>query len=209
MRNFDLCSLVIMAAVISFLGFVTENLWLCVRKGYIDNRNMYFPFLAGYGVLVEEIYMLIGSPSLMINDNKLGLTPRGCYIVYFLSAAVLVSIGEIILGTAVEKLFGFEYWNYEKIPMHITKYTSVPTSLGFAFIITFFTDKCFMPIMDRINNIDHESARTAAWVLGIVMAGDFIISFGKMYRTGKLNENWRIEVPALYDEFHKPKRNRG
>ena len=30
----------IMAAVVSFLGFVVENIWLAMTKGYINNRNM-------------------------------------------------------------------------------------------------------------------------------------------------------------------------
>ena len=35
----------IMAAVVSFLGFVVENIWLAMTKGYINNRNMNAPFL--------------------------------------------------------------------------------------------------------------------------------------------------------------------
>ena len=42
----------IMAAVVSFLGFVVENIWLAMTKGYINNRNMNAPFLLGYGLLI-------------------------------------------------------------------------------------------------------------------------------------------------------------
>ena len=49
---YDIYSLGIMVAVISFLGFCLENLWLAATKGFIDNRNMHLPFLMGYGVFV-------------------------------------------------------------------------------------------------------------------------------------------------------------
>ena len=60
--RYDVYSMVLMAAFISLLGFILENLWLAVRKGYIDNRNMSLPFLLGYGVLVSGIYYTIGTP---------------------------------------------------------------------------------------------------------------------------------------------------
>lgn len=46
----------IMAAVVSFLGFVVENIWLAMTKGYINNRNMNAPFLQGYG-LADSVYV--------------------------------------------------------------------------------------------------------------------------------------------------------
>lgn len=203
---YDLC---LMVAVISFLGFVLENVWLSVRKGYMDNRNMTFPFLLGYGILVVGIYIIIGTPEEIYASGRLNLSVTGCYIVYFLTAAVVVSVGEIALGTFVEKVFGFEYWNYEKLPMHITKYTSIPTSLGFAFIITFFMGKCFAPIMTVIMSLNESDAHTAAVVLSSALVGDFVISFGKMYKNGMLNERWRINVSFLHDSYEKIKESAG
>lgn len=203
---YDLC---LMVAVISFLGFALENIWLSIRKGYMDNRNMTFPFLLGYGLLVVGIYIIIGTPEEIYISGKLNLSLSGCYIVYFLTAAVVVSVGEVMLGTFVEKVFGFEYWNYEKIPMHITKYTSIPTSLGFAFIITFFMGKCFAPIMNVIGSFNEKGAHSAAVVLTVAMVGDFIVSFGKMYKNGMLNERWRINVPLLHDSVEKIKESVG
>ncbi len=197
--KYDIYSMVLMAVVISFLGFVVENIWLAVRKGYMDNRNMTLPFLMGYGVMVTGLYVVIGTPEELHIASAAGLSLTGRYIVYFLSAAFYVSIGEIALGTAVEKIFGFEYWNYESLPMHITKYTSVPTSLGFGFIITLFMGKCFTPIMTAVASLDPEDVRSTSVMLLVAMTSDFIISFGRMYKTRRLNIRWTVKVPILHE----------
>ena len=54
----DVYVLGMMVALISFLGFLVENLWLALTKGYINNRNMNAPFLLGYGMLVVAMYFL-------------------------------------------------------------------------------------------------------------------------------------------------------
>ena len=60
--NYSVGAMLIMTAFISFLGFALENIWLSVRKGYMDNRNMFAPFLRGYGVAVMGFYLLLGTP---------------------------------------------------------------------------------------------------------------------------------------------------
>lgn len=50
--TYGLYQILIMTALVSFLGWCLENLWLLFRKGYADNRNMTFPFLLGYGAAI-------------------------------------------------------------------------------------------------------------------------------------------------------------
>ncbi len=198
--EYDLYSMGIMVGVISFLGFVLENLWLLFTKGYINNRNMTAPFLLGYGLLVVAIYILIGIPSktaiLAISDKK--ISKKLNIALYFVICMLIVSVGEILLGNIVEKLCGIEYWNYSRLPMHIGKYTSIPTSIGFAAIITFFMDNCFVPIMTAISNIPHDARRIIAIVLIIVMTLDFIQSFRMMVITRDFNCRWQIPVHSSH-----------
>ena len=197
--EYDLYSMGIMVGVISFLGFVLENLWLLVTKGYINNRNMTAPFLLGYGLLVVAIYVLLGIPSktaiLAISDKR--ISKKLNVALYFLICMIIVSIGEILLGNIVEKLCGIEYWNYSRLPMHIGKYTSIPTSIGFAVIITFFMDNCFVPIMTTISNIPYDARRIIAIALIIVMTLDFIQSFRVMVMTRDFNCMWQIPVHSI------------
>ena len=197
--EYSIASLIIMVAVISFLGFMLENTWLVLTKGFFDNRNMTFPFLLGYGLLVVGMYMIVGTPEkLCILGAHVSYRTAGQkYLIYFVLSFLIVTIGEIILGHFVEKVFGFEYWNYTRLPLHITKYTSIPTSIGFALIITAFMGKCFAPIMTVINNISEHTMNAAAVVLAVVMTSDFIFSFAKMYKNHSLNVIWKKQVSEI------------
>ncbi|MCM1578627.1 MAG: putative ABC transporter permease [Ruminococcus sp.] len=191
-------SVCIMAGIISFLGFCLENVWLAVTKGYMDNRGMKHPFLLGYGGLVLGMYMLLGTPEEMalLGIYKLTSPGKKMKMCYFLAAAMIVSIGEIILGYAVKLTCGMDYWNYTWIPLHITPYTSIPTSTGFGLIITGFMDCVFTPLMGAIEMIPDNLAKGATVVLRGVMIPDFIRAFKVMKETGKPMEKWRLELPA-------------
>lgn len=199
MITYSLTSIGIMAAVISFLGFILENVWLAFTKGYIDNRNMTMPFLYGYGMAVISIYAIFGTPQAMVLAGKLPVKEHSV-LIYFVAVFFAVSIGEIALGYAVEKLCGFEYWNYTRLPLHVTKYTSVFTSLGFAAIITLFMSYAFDPIMNLIGRLAPLPASIGALVLTAVMAVDFMVSFCRMHKSHALNERWRI---SLSDDDHR------
>ena len=189
----------IMVAVISFLGFMVENIWLAVTKGYINNRNMNAPFLLGYGLLVICLFFVLGTPE---NMAQWGMFKKirakwMQYMIYFVCSFVAVSIGEILLGTIVERLCGIEYWNYACLPMHVTKYTSVPTSIGFASMITFFMGKCFTPLMGWIGRLDSPGLRAVSTILMAVMVLDFLYSFHHMIIAKDFYLKWQIELPAL------------
>lgn len=195
---YNIYEILIMTAVISFLGFLLENTWLACTKGFVDNRNMGLPFLLGYGVLVTGMYGLMGTPAEMVICGifRIKLTERAKLVLYFCLSFLIVSIGEITLGTLVERHTGICYWDYNWIPMHITQYTSVPTSMGFAGIITLFMDKAFVPIMTAIQSIEPDDMRSGGIVLTSLMVLDMLVSFKHMYTTKRLNVRWRYEIKA-------------
>ena len=79
----------IMAAVVSFLGFVVENIWLAMTKGYINNRNMNAPFLLGYGLLILFMYAVFGTPAALRMFAKEKVRWKR-YLVYFLCSFAVV-----------------------------------------------------------------------------------------------------------------------
>ena len=185
----------IMAAVVSFLGFVVENIWLAMTKGYINNRNMNAPFLLGYGLLILFMYTVFGTPAAFKMFTKEKVRWKR-YLLYFLCSFVVVCIGEIVLGIAVEALCNIEYWNYSNIPMHITKYTSIPTSTAFAAMITILMGNVFPVLMDWICRINAQWAKIICAVLWIVMVADFFISFGHMIKAKNFYLKWKIFLRA-------------
>ncbi len=188
----DLCAIAVMTAVISFLGFALENIWLAIRSGYIDNRNMRLPFLYGYGLAVVGFYFIAGTPDTFLHalDFHMTVSSAARHIAYFLLTFVIVSAGEILLGFFTEKYFGFYYWNYETIPLHITRYTSVPTSIGFALVITLFMDKCFVPLYNVIEKLPDVLLEPAAAVLTLLLSADFVQSFHTMHVSRAPNQRW-------------------
>lgn len=205
MTVYDISALIIMTAIISFLGFVVEDTWMLIKYGYIDNRNMTLPFLLGYGLLVVGMFVVFGVPD---SPRLFGLhfdscNGAVCHAVYFLISFAVVSLGEIALGVFVEKVFGFEYWNYSDIPLHFTKYTSVPTSIGFALLITTFMGGFFEPIYTAIQRIPTTASNVTAAILAAALIVDFFASFGKMFRNRSLNTRWRKEITLSRKEERK------
>ncbi|WP_294476180.1 putative ABC transporter permease [uncultured Ruminococcus sp.] len=181
-NSYSLQEMLIMIAGVSFLGFCLENIWLLLRKGYVDNRNMYLPYLLGYGLALTGFYLILGIPE------------EGGYLRYFILSFAAVSAGEIVMGETVEHVCGFYYWDYTGLPLHITRYTSVPTSAGFAAIITLFMGNCFTPMMELIAVLPHTESGFAGGTLLLVLTADLVHSFAVMYHSHALNERWRITV---------------
>lgn len=186
----------ILVIIVSFMGFAVENIWLALTKGYINNRNMQLPFLLGYGLAMVAIYILFGIPSEMklLNRFPVKASRLAKYLLYFLCVMLCISIGEIILGMVTEKFCNIEYWNYSLIPLHITKYTSVPTSMGFAAMVTLFMEKAFPLLMDKLSGLDTRAVCVVTCVLLVMMLADFVISYGHMIKTQNFNEKWRITL---------------
>ncbi len=192
--------------LISFLGFCVEDLWLSVTKGYMDNRNMIFPFLLGYGLAMGAIYLLFGTPDKMtfLGRELPVANVKIRSLLYFLAVFLCVSAGEILVGKTVELTCHFCWWDYSWIPLHITRYTSVPTSLGFAALIYLFMDKLFVPIYRYFLSWDQKFLKIAATVLMTVMAGDFLRSGVLMLVHQTTQKRWVINTAghALYQLVH-------
>lgn len=117
--KYNIFVLGIMVAVISFLGFIVENVWLAITKGYINNRNMNAPFLLGYGLLVLFLFFVLGTPDNPARWMLLKKTQsrRIQYLVYFICSFVAVCIGEIILGTVDYVLYGKVFYAVDELDL--------------------------------------------------------------------------------------------
>lgn len=192
-EGYHLSTYIIMIAVVSFCGFLVENIWLAFTKGYIDNRNMNAPFLLGYGLLLVAFYLIFGTPKKMRLFGKACPVSRrlGQYALYFAAAFLVVSFCEVLLGSVVEWLCKVEVWNYTRLPLHITKYTSIPTSTGFAAIIFVAMNSVFTPLMNGLEGISASFAIPLSVVLLVILVGDFLVNAVRIYQTQSLYTLWR------------------
>jgi len=195
-REKELLALCMIIVVVSFLGFVVENIWLAMTKGFMDNRNMYLPFLVGYGLAIMAIFTLFGTP---MNPWFLGrkfaiekkLLKR---MLYFLLVMLCVCVGEILLGTLVEKLCHFYWWDYSRLPLHITRYTTIPTGAGFAVMITIFMEHFFVPLANIFMAWEIKKLRFIAIGMLILLMQDFVINAYRMYKDKKMTKKWEIDM---------------
>lgn len=191
----NIFALILVVTVVAFIGFCVENIWLAFSKGFMDNRNMFLPFLLGYGIAMLLVYLLFGLPhrplffgiELQIENAVL----RNVY--YYVMMVICICIGEIALGKTVEKLCGIQWWNYSWIPLHITQYTSIPTSMGFAAIVFVFMRYAFDWLMQIFMSLSEFSRVLMGSYFGILLPADMIYHLYKMYKKHKTTTYWRID----------------
>lgn len=196
-------ALIFIIIFISFLGFITENLFICFRSGFIDNRNMIFPFLLGYGLAVFSIYKLFGTPDFPLFWGKeLNIESKVLsFAYYYLIAFLCVSVGEVILGFAMEWTCNIKWWDYSDLPLHITQYTSVPTSMVFAFLITIFMKYLFNPLLNIFSSLNPQFLSIVAISALVLLSIDFIHSAIYMFKNHQTLNLWRIEFKRSLKEI--------
>lgn len=196
MKTAEVFALFLIITIVSFLGFVVENVWLAVTKGFMDNRNMCLPFLLGYGLAIMAIYLMFGTPAApRLFKKKIQIESAFLRaLIYLLIVMTCVSLGEIILGTFVEKTCGIIWWDYTRLPMHITRYTSVPTSIGFGMLITIFMRYFFEPLYNFFVEMNFEDLRITACGFATLLVTDFLYSAIRTYKERSLAQLWRIDT---------------
>ena len=179
MKAYSIYVWLMIIIICSFIGWIIENLWIMLRFGCFDNRNMFLPFLLGYGMAVFLI------------STTLGTSENYPDFIYGIKVFIFVSIAELLLGYSFEFMCGFRYWDYSALPLHFTCYTSLFTSMGFSMLITGFMRLCFKPLVSLLCR--YESAIKYISVLGIViLAFDFLLSFHSMRIHRSYNKRWEI-----------------
>ena len=190
-RKIDWCWMIIL---ISFVGFLVENIWNILTSGQIDNRNMHLPFILGYGLAILGVYLLFGLPT----DNKglISLTNSSStafhYVAYILLVTVFICISEIIIGYGVQYFSGVYYWDFSDVPLHITRYTSILTSVAYSITITLFMNYLFDSIMTWFSSFDDKAYKYVGIILIILLTIDLIVSYGTMIANNTHNLIWCI-----------------
>lgn len=195
----EIYALCIIIMIVSFLGFVVENLWVACTKGYMDNRGMFLPFLLGYGLAVAAIYMVYGTPDkLWFLGNVWNIhNATISKLLYFLIVVACICIGEMLLGLIVEKVCHFSWWNYSRIPLHITQYTSIPTSVAFSILITTFMDVFFQPVFRYFCSTENKICLVSGFALFLCLVLDFLYNGHQIYKQHGTIQRWKIETPKL------------
>ncbi len=195
MENSRVFALILVVILVSFLGFVVENIFTLIMGRKIDNRNMILPFLLGYGLSILVIYRLFGTPnSPLLFGKEIEINHIFFSIFYYFSVTFLcVSIGELILGHLIERTCQIKWWNYSNLPLHITRYTSIPTSTLFAVLITLFMKFLFSPLLSYFSRLNPRMLSITAVSLIVLLSIDFVHSAIYMFTNHKILQIWKYE----------------
>lgn len=93
-----------------------------------------------------------------------------------------------------KKVCNFGYWDYSKIPLHFTKYTSVPTSLGFASVITLFMNFAYEPLKNKTKNIAKKIPLFILILAFVILVADLCVSFKIMGENNGNNTIWNFNL---------------
>lgn len=197
----DLCSLMMLVIVGSFIGFVVENVWVSFRYSHINNRGMILPFLLGYGIACLIVYLLFGCPDKPRIGTHYFKTKKNPTVVYFLCLFATVMVGESLFGQVIEHTTGIKWWSYNAIPFHIGRYTSVPTSIGFAACIYLFMTKLFPHIYKWGAKIHDIGCGVILCIVVVALVADNIHALNYMHEHQETFKLWSFEFSKVASLF--------
>ena len=191
-------ALSVIVVIVALLGFCIENIFTAFSYGVINNKNMMLPFLLGYGLAILALYALFGTPDApMFFKRKISFKNKFTSVIYYFIISFLsVCIAEIVLGYITEWFCNIIWWNYTDIPMHITRYTSVPTSAAFALLITVFMTFFFNPLLRLLLKIKAPALNLIAVSFLFFLGIDFIHSAIYMLQENELLHVWKINLES-------------
>lgn len=186
--------------IFSAIGWIVENLSRLFAYGIIDNRFHILPFIGVYG-LIPFAFITIGKPNefsffgheLFKKENK--ITKILSNMIYFLIICFAIYFGEIIVGTAYEKLAGIKLWDYSNKPFHFTSYTYLRSILGFGIWTYLLSKLFFFPLYNRLLKNERKEMTTFRYLYTILLI-DAIFMMIRTIVTKKKTIYWTINIPS-------------
>jgi len=151
--------LCVLAVIVSFAGWVGENIATLIGSRKIDSRFHLLPFISPYGLIVILLYAafrdvdratFFGKP-LFKKDTVGTRIWSNLYCLVVITAAVFV--GELIVGNLWEKAFGVILWDYTNHPYCVTRYTCLSTTLLYGAGGYLFFRLIFAPLFRLIKKL--------------------------------------------------------
>lgn len=163
---------------LSFLGWTMETIWCSYLVGHFWNRGfLHLPFCTIYGFGILAIYFLIGTPKeggWMLKKLKNGVLR---WIVYYLMAALIPTVAEIITGAFFDHVLGVELWSYAAYRFNLWGYVSLEISLLWGVLATAFMALIFMPLKRTVEKVPYQISLAIAVALAVVTCIDWCVCF--------------------------------
>lgn len=163
----------------AFLGWTVENTAKLIGQGMFDCRFHMLPFISPYALIPFAFQIVLGDPDCIAPfghkifkqdtlKNKIWSN-----LLCFLFICVTVFLGEFVVGTLWEVLFGARLWDYSQFPLQVNRYAGLFPSLAYgggAYLLFKFA---FKPALSFIRKkVDFKVAKIICCTLGVLIVLD-------------------------------------
>lgn len=188
------CILIILAALLAFLGWVGETcLFLVVREGFVDRGILTLPFCPLYGFGTLLVYAVLRTPQSGV-WKRLYNKPRTkggkitvavlCVLLYALAAALLASLVEYGTGLFYDKVLHTDLWSYHRYPDNIDGYVSIRYSLLWGVSAVAVMGLVWYPLANVLARANFAAVSTVAVVLLVLITADFVFNMTYLWTRG-------------------------
>lgn len=163
--------------IYSFFGWVMESvLKTCLQKKPVNSGFLHGPFcpIYGFGAIIMFLFL---------DKFKTNI------FLLFISAFVILSIWEYIVGWLLEKLFHTKYWDYTQNKYNIKGRVCLMNSLFWGLLGVIFTKYIHPFIVEKIDVIPAQILIFSTIIIAIAIIIDVIVSSVKVTNIkGKLEK---------------------
>lgn len=184
---------------VACLGWIAENTVKIISQGYFDCRFHLLPFISPYALIPFAFQILLGDPDslavfgrkLFRSDSKRNKILSNIICVVLICTAVF--LGELLIGSMWEAMFGVQLWNYSNLPLQINQYAGLIPSIGYgcgAYIIFKFIYK---PLLSFIcSKVKFRVAKVICFTLGVLIVLDTLIMAIQIVAFGQAPMYWQV-----------------
>lgn len=198
---------------VAFLGWIVENAFKFAIGGWFDSRFHFLPFISPYAVLPLAFHIALGSPDDVrlfgwkIFKHRTTKTVILSNIISYFLMALFVFLGELAVGNLWKVMFDVELWNYSNLPLNVTQYTSIFTTLGFGLFAYAIFKFIYKPVLSLIRKkVNYNVAKWICLTLGVAIVLDtlrMIITMAVMGTAPNFWAYWEGKFYWKYDEYFK------
>ena len=157
---------ILLAGVLSFLGWVYETMLLLVETGRFSDRGaLSLPLCPIYASSLLGLYFLAGTPDRGRGILKGVKGKRLRWGLYFALAFLLPTLAELLFGLLFDRAWGIRLWDYSHIPLNYKGYICLPVSIAWTVLIFLFMKCLFEPIKRRVFVLENHTAAALALLL--------------------------------------------
>ena len=193
---------------VAFLGWIVENAFKFFVSGWFDSRFHFLPFISPYASLPLAFHIALGSPDdvclfgwkiFKVRTRKTVILSN--ILTYFLMS-LFVFLGELAVGNLWDVLFDVQLWNYHNLPLNVTQYTSIATTLGFGLFAYVIFKFIYKPILAFLRKkVNYNVAKWICLTLGIAIILDTVRMIISMAIIGEAPNFWTYWNGKFYWEY--------